>query len=100
MTSLAVPQVDEPVVSVVIVLYGGWEIARSAIAHLVDNTEPCYELLLIDNASPGDAAARAEAEISGARAQMPAQDVCRLPYTWLRSKAASKLDGSAASSSL
>jgi GT2 family glycosyltransferase/SAM-dependent methyltransferase/glycosyltransferase involved in cell wall biosynthesis len=62
--SLQVP--DEPLVSVVMLLYGGGEIACRAISALAEKTEPCFEVVLVDNASPDDALARVEARIEGA----------------------------------
>jgi GT2 family glycosyltransferase/glycosyltransferase involved in cell wall biosynthesis len=66
-TQVAVPKTDEPLVSVVMVLYGGWETARRAIPDLVERTSPCFELVLVDNASPDDAAARMQEEVAGAQ---------------------------------
>ena len=48
------------------VLYGGWKLARRAISALAENTEPCFELILVDNASPDDTLARVEEHVSGA----------------------------------
>ena len=46
---------EERVVSVVMVLYGGGKIARRAVEALAENTVAPYELVLVDNASPDDA---------------------------------------------
>lgn len=66
-TTVSIPEIEQPLISVVMVLYGGWEIARRAVSELVENTDPCYELVLVDNASPDETAARAQKEVAGAR---------------------------------
>lgn len=63
---LSVAPAGEPLVSVVMLLYGGWDLARRAITALAENTEPPFELVLVDNASPDDTLARAEAFVEGA----------------------------------
>lgn len=63
---LVVPTVARPRVSAILVLYGKADLARRAIAHLISNTPPCYELIVVDNASPDDAADALEADVSGA----------------------------------
>ena len=40
MTPLAFPTVDEPLVSVVVVTYGNWPLARRSLEALLENTEP------------------------------------------------------------
>ncbi|MGZ4308336.1 MAG: glycosyltransferase [Gaiellaceae bacterium] len=52
----------------VMVLYGGWQVARRAISALAENTEPCFELILVDNASPDDTLERIEEHVEGATA--------------------------------
>ncbi len=66
MTEVVLPRPDEPSLSVVMVLYGGGKIARRAISALAANTEPCFELLLVDNASPDDALERVQGHVEGA----------------------------------
>lgn len=63
---LNVAPTGEPVVSVVMLLYGGWDLARRAITALAENTDQPFELVLVDNASPDDTLARAEAIVEGA----------------------------------
>jgi GT2 family glycosyltransferase len=65
-TEISLPRIDEPDVSVVMVLYGGGKIAARAISALAQNTEPCFELILVDNASPDDSLARVEEQVEGA----------------------------------
>jgi O-antigen biosynthesis protein len=56
----------EPHVSVVIVTHGGWEIARRALEALVHNTDPCFEVVIVDNASLDGTAERLREEVEGA----------------------------------
>ena len=62
--TLSVP--DDPEVSVVMVLYGGGKVASRAISALAENTEPRFELILVDNASPDDTLERVEEHVDGA----------------------------------
>jgi GT2 family glycosyltransferase/glycosyltransferase involved in cell wall biosynthesis len=57
---------DDPEVSVVMVLYGGWKVAQRAISALAENAEPRFELILVDNASPDDTLGRIEEHVDGA----------------------------------
>jgi GT2 family glycosyltransferase len=66
MTSLAFPPVDEPLVSVLMVTYGNWPLARRALEALLENTEPVYELIVFDSASPDGTPAKLSAEVEGA----------------------------------
>lgn len=66
MKRVALPEVEGPTVSVVMVTYGGGETALRAIEALVSNTEPCFEVIVIDNASPDDSADRLRAGLRGA----------------------------------
>ena len=65
MKRISLPEVETPTVSVVMVTYGS-ETALQAIDALVANTEPCYEVIVIDNASPDDTADRLTAGLEGA----------------------------------
>jgi GT2 family glycosyltransferase len=65
-SELALPKVEEPLVSVVMVLYGGWKLAVRALEALSANTDPVSELILVDNASPDDSLAQVEQRVSGA----------------------------------
>ena len=66
MTQLTVPPAEQPLVSVVMVLHGGWDVARRAIRQLLDRTSHAFELVLVDNASPDDTVERLQAEVAGA----------------------------------
>ena len=65
MTEISLPRVEQPLVSVVMVLYGGWELAQRAIGALAANTDPCFELVLVDNASRDDTPQRVEEHMAG-----------------------------------
>ncbi len=65
-SELSLPQVEEPLVSVVMVLYGGWKLGVRAISALAANTDPVFELILVDNASPDDSLAQIERQVEGA----------------------------------
>ncbi|HEY0409825.1 MAG TPA: glycosyltransferase family 2 protein, partial [Candidatus Dormibacteraeota bacterium] len=45
------PRSERPEVSVVLVTFNAWEWTQRALAALVENTEPCYEVIVADNAS-------------------------------------------------
>ena len=49
--TFSVPTVPRPGVSIVIVTYQGAEVVKTALRALLENTPPCYELILIDNGS-------------------------------------------------
>jgi len=65
-SEISLPRLEEPDVSVVMVLYGGGKVATRAISALAQNTEPCFELILVDNASQDDSLARVEEQVEGA----------------------------------
>jgi GT2 family glycosyltransferase len=66
MTPLAFPTVGEPLVSVLMVTYGNWPLARRALEALLENTDPVYELIVFDSASPDETPARLSEELEGA----------------------------------
>ncbi len=66
MTPLHFPSVDEPLVSVVMVTYGNWPLARRALEALHENTAPIYELIVFDSASPDETPAKLSEEVEGA----------------------------------
>jgi GT2 family glycosyltransferase/glycosyltransferase involved in cell wall biosynthesis len=65
-SEVSLPRPEEPAVSVVMVLYGGGKVACRAISALAANTEPVFELIVVDNASPDDSLAQVEAHADGA----------------------------------
>jgi GT2 family glycosyltransferase len=50
-TPTAVPRAPRPDVSVVLVTYNAWEWTERALEALVEHTDPCYEVIAVDNAS-------------------------------------------------
>jgi len=66
MPSIRFPQVDEPLVSVVMVTYGNWPLVRSALEKLAERTAPAYEVVVVDSASPDETADRLRGEVDGA----------------------------------
>jgi len=65
-TEVTLPTEEDPLVSVVMVLYGGAKLAKRAISALAENTDAPYELILVDNASPDDSLAQVEKHVAGA----------------------------------
>jgi O-antigen biosynthesis protein len=63
---LRLPEVAEPRVSVIMVTFGGGQTALHAVEELIENTDPYYELLVVDNASPDDTASQLKAGLAGA----------------------------------
>ena len=66
MTPVLLPEVAAPAVSVIMVTYGDGETALRAVRTLVENTDPCFELVVVDNASPDGAGDLVAAELEGA----------------------------------
>ena len=66
MKPIALPDVETPIVSVVMVAHGGGDTALHAVEKLVANTEPHYELIIVDNHSPDDTADRLTSGVEGA----------------------------------
>jgi GT2 family glycosyltransferase len=60
------PAVADPVVSIIIVTYGGWEWVAEALVAIVENTPPCYEVIIVDNASPDGTGDEIERSVGGA----------------------------------
>lgn len=67
MTRLTVPGPADPDVSIVLVTYGGWPWPLRALEALQDGTDPVYEVVAVDNASPDRTADRLEEEVDGLR---------------------------------
>lgn len=67
MSSFAFPQVARPDVSVLMVTYGVWEMAWRALREVKENTLPCYEVVIVDNASPDGAGRHLRDEVGGIR---------------------------------
>jgi GT2 family glycosyltransferase len=67
MPVLSLPPVDGPLLTVVMVTYGGWDWPRRALESLRAHTDPVYEVVVVDNASPDETAQRLQEEVRGAR---------------------------------
>lgn len=55
-----------PLVSILIVTYGGWEWSRRALEAVGRRTDAPYEVIVVDNASPDGTGERLAAEVRGA----------------------------------
>jgi GT2 family glycosyltransferase len=60
------PEVERPRVSIVIVAYGGWPLLSSCLTSIRDHTEPMYEVVVVDNASPDETPERLRSDVAGA----------------------------------
>lgn len=67
MPVLSLPRVDAPLLTVIMVTYGGWDWPRRALESLRANTDPIYEVVVVDNASPDQTTQRLRDEVRGAR---------------------------------
>lgn len=67
MTALTFPAVSRPTVSIVMATYGGWEWVEKSLEAVIENTDPCYEMIIVDNASPDGLAPRLSDEVRNAR---------------------------------
>ena len=48
------------------VTYGNWPLVRSALEKLTERTDPVYEVIVVDSASPDDTPEHLQAEVEGA----------------------------------
>jgi len=67
MIVLRLPAPASPEVSVILVTYGGGEWPLRALAALEANTDPVYEVVAVDNASPDGTADRLASRVEGLR---------------------------------
>ncbi len=74
-TGVAFPEVRQPLVSIVVVTYGGFEWVIAALQAIVDHTAPCYEVIVIDNASPDGTGPQLREAVSGATVVLNAVNV-------------------------
>jgi O-antigen biosynthesis protein len=63
---LTLPRPERPLVSVVLVTFGGWGLTRRALEALVEHTTVPFEVIVVDNPTPEDVAARLREEVVGA----------------------------------
>jgi GT2 family glycosyltransferase len=66
-TKVRLPQPRDIEASLVMVLYGNFDGALATIRAIAQNTEPPYELIVVDNASPDGAGQRLADLVEGAR---------------------------------
>lgn len=66
MTAVTLTPSPSPLVSVLVVTYGGWEWCRRALDAVARRTELPHEVIVVDNASPDGTGERLEAEVRGA----------------------------------
>jgi GT2 family glycosyltransferase len=74
-TPIRFPHTDRPVASVVLVTYGGWELARRTLDALVTSTGPPFEVVIVDNPTDEDVAERLRDEVEGAEVILNAKNV-------------------------
>ncbi|MGH9264627.1 MAG: glycosyltransferase family 2 protein [Acidimicrobiales bacterium] len=65
-TEVTFPVVERPLVSIVVVTYGGFDWVLGALQAVVDHTDPCYEVIVVDNASPDGTGPRLRDPVAGA----------------------------------
>ena len=66
MPAIRFPRVEEPLVSVVMVTYGNWPLVRRSLEALLERTDPVYEVVIVDSASPDETPQRLREEVEGA----------------------------------
>jgi GT2 family glycosyltransferase len=66
MMEIAFPQVSQPEVSVIVVAFGGLDWTRRALHALNENTEPGYEVVIVDNGSTEEARSYLADNVGGA----------------------------------
>jgi len=66
-SGLSFPALKRPDVSIVIPVFGQWEWVVRALGALLANTEPRYELIVVDDASPDDISGRLAAATENVR---------------------------------
>src|SRR5438128_12505129 len=65
-TRLQLPPATNPRVSLVVVVYGRYELAYATLASLADTIDSSVEVIVVDNASPDGAGARLRENVDGA----------------------------------
>ncbi len=64
--TVTIPSRSAPAVTIVMVTYGHWEVVAATLDALVANTEPVYELVVVDNASTDETGSRLQEAVRGA----------------------------------
>ncbi len=66
MTIVQFPAVQRPEVSIIMVTWGGAELALESLKAIQARTDACYEVILVDNGSPDDTGQLLASEVEGA----------------------------------
>ena len=75
MTKVVFPRVERPLVSIVVVSYGGFEWVLAALQAVVDHTDADYEVIVVDNASPDGTGPQLRDAVEGATVVLNAVNV-------------------------
>ena len=67
MSKLVFPRASRPAVSIAIVTHGAERWVRRALSAILDHTEPPYEVILVDNASPRGMVRRLQTDVENVR---------------------------------
>ncbi len=67
MSGLSFPAPKHPDVSIVMPTFGHWEWVVRTLGAVLANTEPCYEVIVVDDASPDDFSSRLAAATENVR---------------------------------
>lgn len=67
MKKLVFPPVSRPDVTIVMVTFGAPKWVRRSLRAVIDHTEPCYEVVVVDNGSPREMAGTLAGELENAR---------------------------------
>ena len=67
MKKLIFPRVGRPEVSILMVTHGAERWVRRALSAVLDQTEPCYEVIVVDNGSPPGMVRRLASELENVR---------------------------------
>ncbi|MGH2724174.1 MAG: glycosyltransferase [Actinomycetota bacterium] len=73
--TVTLARAEAPEVSVLIVTYGGWDLARQALEAVRDHTRRPSEVIVVDNASPDGTGERLRTEVRGATVVLNGRNV-------------------------
>jgi O-antigen biosynthesis protein len=63
---ISLPRSDRPVVSVILVTFGGWDLVRRTLEAVAAHTRTPFEVVVVDNPTEEDVASRLRDEVEGA----------------------------------
>jgi O-antigen biosynthesis protein len=72
---IRLPQAERPLVSVIVVTFGGWDLVERALRALADHTSLPFETIVVDNGSPDGTGDRVREEVTGARVLLNGRNV-------------------------